>query len=306
MKVEVKQHIFDNFCEKNGYKVIECRSCGFWHVFPAPEAEDLEKYYQELYYQNIDKHGDMKDKNEDPDGYYRMKYSDKYTNLTRLLSEGDEKSILDLGAGFGDFLFFMKEKGWKVCGREPSAFCIEQSRHKDCNISIGGLEGIKSADFGNPSVITLNTVLEHYPYPEELLLDVKDSLMDDRTILHIEVPNDFSFLQESVGAVCNPEKYWVCPPEHLNYWTHESLVAFVTRLGFKVEHIESTFPLELLVLLGDDYISFPEKGRDIHLKRVAFEKKFDDAGNSDIKLQLFQRFAELGFGREVLIYLRKD
>ena len=148
--------------------------------------------------------------------------------------------------------------------------------------------------------------MEHYPYPEKLLLDIKDSLMDDRTILHIEVPNDFSLLQEVVGVVCDSEKYWVCPPEHLNYWTHKSLTDFVIRLGFKVEHIESTFPLELLALLGDDYISFPEKGRDMHLKRVTFEKKLYESGNSDMKLKLFRKFADMGLGREVLIYLRKN
>ena len=147
MKVEAQQHAFDNFCERDGYKIIECKNCGFWHVFPTLRAEELDQYYQELYYQNTDKHGDMKDKNEDPDGYYAIKYNDKYTNLTKLLSESDEKTILDLGAGFGDFLSFMKKKGWEVSGKEPSAFCVEQSRHKDCNISIGSLAGIKSLDF---------------------------------------------------------------------------------------------------------------------------------------------------------------
>ena len=305
MKTETRQHVFDNFCEQGGYKIIDCRDCGFWHVFPTPRPEELKKYYEEAYYQSNQEQGDMKDKNEDPDGYYEIKYHDKHLNLMRLLDSGAERSILDLGAGFGDFLAFMKKRGWKVNGREPSAFCVEQSKHKDCSISIGGVDDVWGLGLELHSVITLNTVLEHYPYPEDLLLSIRDHLMDDRTILHIEVPNDFSLPQDIVGVVCHPRKYWVCPPRHLNYWTHDNLTAFVKRLGFKVEHLESTFPLELLALLGDDYISDPEKGRGMHLKRVALEKKLFTTGNSDMKLRLFQKFAESGLGREILIYLRK-
>ena len=66
---------------QNGYDVIQCRECGFWHVHPTPSREELDRYYQSVYYQNASEHGDMKDKNLDPDGYYRLKYEDKYANM---------------------------------------------------------------------------------------------------------------------------------------------------------------------------------------------------------------------------------
>ncbi len=298
-------HSFKDSVKHNSFEVIDCLSCGFWHVYPIPDRETLDRYYQELYYQDSQQHGDMKDKNEDPDGYYRLKYADKLTNFERLLSVKDKKSILDLGAGFGDYLSFMKEQGWSVAGVEPSDYCLKTSRHQDCNIHLGSLEDLATLKLGRFSVITLNTVLEHYPYPEELLVYIRDHLMDEKTILHIEVPNDFSLMQEAMLAICNPRKYWVCPPGHLNYWTHENLMKFVTRLGFGVELCESTFPLELMALLGEDYVTYPERGRGMHLKRVELEKKFDQAGKKDLKLKIYQEFAKIGIGREILLYLRK-
>ena len=303
--IDTIQHEYVDSTIANNHKVIDCKTCGFWHVFPIPGKEELNRYYQEVYYQSGKEHGDMKDKNEDPDGYYRIKYFDKLANLNQLLSKNASKSILDLGAGFGDFLAFMKGQGWVVGGVEPAAECLRASRHKDCNVIHGNLEDLDKIKIGKYSVITLNTVLEHYPHPENLLVYIRENFMDEHTILHIEVPNDFSIMQEMVRSVCNPRRYWLCPLGHLNYWTHETLSKFVTRLGFKIEIMESTFPLEMMAVLGDDYITYPDKGRAIHMRRVEFEKKIYSEGKADLKRELYQKFAKIGIGREVLLYLRK-
>jgi 2-polyprenyl-3-methyl-5-hydroxy-6-metoxy-1,4-benzoquinol methylase len=300
-----REHMFDDSVTKDEYKIIDCKTCGFLHVYPVPDSDVLDAYYKKLYYQDGKEHGDMKDKNDDPDGYYRIKYFDKLKNLESLLPAKAPKSILDLGAGFGDYLEFMRQNDWQVQGLEPSGFCIETSRHKKCNMVLGRLEDLDKLNLKKSSVITLNTVLEHYSDPQGLLLSIKDKLMDKDTILHIEVPNDFSFLQKAYNAAFNQKKYWLCPLGHLNYWTHESLIKFVTKLGFKVEICESTFPLELMAMLGDDYITDPEKGRGMHLKRVALEKKFFETGNTQLKLELYKSFAKIGIGREILLYLKK-
>lgn len=302
---EKAKHLYKDFIDKDGFKIINCQKCGFWHVYPTPDSETLDRYYQQLYYQSNKEHGDMKDKNEDPDGYYRVKYTDKLRNLERLLPADAEKSILDMGAGYGDFLAFMKENGWSTEGIETSAYCLQNRKWKDCNIIQASLEDIEKIKLSRCSVVTLNTVLEHYPYPEGLLNSIKGKLMDSNTVLHIEVPNDFSLLQEMVSVVCDTKEYWLHPPGHLNYWTHEALSKFVNRLGFKIEIAESTFPLEIMAILGDDYITHPEKGRGIHMRRAELEKRLYNAGNIDLKQKLYQAFARIGIGREILLYLKK-
>jgi N,N'-diacetyllegionaminate synthase len=298
-------HLATETIHQNGSDVIDCVSCGFWHVYPIPSKDELNKYYESIYFQNPQEHGDMKDKNLDPDGYYRLKYEDKLRNIEDLIQPTTPKVICDIGAGYGEYLEFMKGHGWTTYGVEPSPHCLESGRGASCGITLGDFDKLASLRLPQASVITINTVLEHVPYPEDLLVTVRDHMMTNDTLLHIEVPNDFSLLQECVNAACNPRKYWLCPIGHLNYWNFASFKNFVKRLGFQIERMEATFPLELLALTGDDYISDPSKGRGMHMKRVTMEKNFSAANNAHLKRQLFQDFASVGMGREIVAYLRK-
>jgi len=122
--------------------------------------------------------------------------------------------------------------------------------------------------------------------------------------LNIHVPNDFSLLQQLLNDTVLKENsanqnYWLHPPEHLNYWTHQSLKQFLTTLGYEILYITSTFPLELFPLMGEDYISNPEIGRQMHLKRVRLEKWLYEVNSNDFKDALYEAFAQLGIGREI-------
>ena len=70
----------------------------------------------------------MTDKLRDPDGFYKIQYEDKLRRINKLLPAGSPLRVLDLGAGYGDYLRFMKEKGWETWGIEPSA--------RACNASV--------------------------------------------------------------------------------------------------------------------------------------------------------------------------
>jgi len=119
-KLGGKRHQAIKKVTQNGYDVVLCEPCGYWHVYPMPDRETLDRYYQGIYFQNPTEHGDMKDKNTDPDGYYRLKYMDKLINFEALMLPRMPKTILDIGAGYGEFLEFMKDHGWTVYGVEPA------------------------------------------------------------------------------------------------------------------------------------------------------------------------------------------
>jgi hypothetical protein len=93
--------------------------------------------------------------------------------------------------------------------------------------------------------------------------------------------------------------YWLAPPEHLNYWNSASLKTFLHKAGFSVKNMISDFPMEVFMLLGDDYITCPESGRALHLKRVAFERNFGNAGKNDVKLKLYEALAGCGLVRMI-------
>lgn len=51
------------------------------------------------------------------------------------------------------------------------------------------------------------------------------------------------------------------PPEHINYFNFESITRLLERNGFSIIEITSTFPLELFLLMGDNYIGNNEIGK---------------------------------------------
>jgi SAM-dependent methyltransferase len=303
--VSVK-HSFTESITRNDYPVIKCRSCGFWHVHPMPGKEELNKFYESSYYETMEDRTQT-DRLEDPDGFYTIQYEDTFRYLDKAVPPKMPKTILDIGAGYGDFLRFMKKKGWETRGIEPSKMACELIKdRKALDVRQAGIDNLMAAGFGRSTVVALNNVLEHLPEPEKVLAQVKKNLLSPKGVLLIFVPNEFNVLQDLLNKTAlknNPAKqnYWLLPPEHLNYWTMDSLKKFLNRCGFKTLYATVDFPMELFSLMGEDYVSFPEKGRGAHLKRVQLEKYIEEAGAHNFKNKLFEAFAKAGMGRTLQI-----
>lgn len=77
---------------------------------------------------------------------------------------GNSGDILDIGCGRGDFLNFMRERGWRVQGIEihPGLVDICESRGITCQIGELGTLSFPENFF---DAITFRDVLEHIPTP---------------------------------------------------------------------------------------------------------------------------------------------
>ncbi len=93
--------------------------------------------------------------------------------------------------------------------------------------------------------------------------------------------------------------------DHINYFDFSTISDVLTRIGFKIILKESTFPLELFLLMGYDYIKNPKIGKKKHLERIQFEKNFENRNARKVKRTLYQKFAEIGIGRTAIIYAKK-
>ena len=305
------KHEYSESVEHNNYTIINCKSCGYWHVYPIPSEEELNTYYENKYYNTLLKEDNrsMTDKKDDPDGFYTIYYEDKLRHINNILPKELSKTIMDIGAGYGDFLSFMKKNGWIVQGIEPSEEAHDCSKNDDLNIRCGPFEEILEMGFQKSSVVAFNNVLEHLREPEKVLMDVKEHLLAQDGILSIAIPNDFNIFQDMQMKTTlkdNIEKQhnWLCPLDHLNYWSHETIKNFLHKMGFEILFITSTFPIDIFPLMGDDYINHPEIGRDTHLKQVRFEKVLKETGRYDFKDELYSSFAKLGIGRLILVYAK--
>jgi len=68
--------------------------------------------------------------------------------------------------------------------------------------------------------------------------------------------------------------YWIALPDHINYFNRKSLETLLKNTGWKVLHGESSFPMEMFLLMGDDYIENPPVGKSSFQKVVQMEESF--------------------------------
>ena len=147
--------------------------------------------------------------------------------------------------------------------------------------------------------------LEHLAAPDQVIETVHDQLLNPGGIVIIDVPNEFNTFQVAGQHLHNLAEWWVCPPNHLNYFSHKSLQALVEDKHLTVRFLSSSFPLELFLLFGTNYVTDPKTGRRCHEQRMAFEENLRKSGNPEILHSFYQAMANLGLGRQVLLYAQK-
>ena len=140
-------------------------------------------------------------------------------------------------------------------------------------------------------------MLEHVPNPKEIIEELKIHLSPGG-VLAIQVPNDFSQLQEIVKTKAMGHEYWVSAPDHINYFNFDSLTILLEQCGMQVVYQMATFPMEWFVLLGDNYILNPEFGAGCHNKRIGFDLSLP----TDARREFYTKLAELGWGRHCVVF----
>jgi len=304
-KIEVKEwmgHEGEVLASDNGFDVIDCRQCGFKHLIHIPTVDELERVYKHDYYEE-EKPLYLERYLEDID-WWNATYTQRYEIFERHLPE-HRRDILDIGSGPGYFLLNGKKRGWSVRGIEPSIKAFEHSCSLGLEVEHGFFLEQTAKDLGTFDVVNLGLVLEHIPDPAGMLRLINHQLNDDG-IVCIIVPNDFNPFQLLLRDHLDFEPWWVAPPHHINYFNFKSLAGLLEKCGFSVVHQESTFPIDLFLLMGDNYIENDEVGRECHSKRMNFERSARSDGSGDLLERLYSDFAKQGIGREVVLYARKD
>ena len=284
----------------NDFTVIDCDACRFKHIVPIPTPAELEHVYGHEYYATekplyIQRH--LEDRE-----WLNLVYAERYELFERLLGPA-QRTLLDVGSGPGMFLLHGVERGgWTVGGLEPSSQAAAHSRGAGLDVTQAFLDATTAAALGRFDVVHLNEVLEHVPDPRDLLR-VIDGLLNPGGLVALMVPNDYSPFQAALRAG-GFDPWWVAPPHHVNYFDVPSIQRLLAE-RFEVVSVETTFPIDLFLLMGDNYVGDDALGRACHAKRKAFELAIARAGMTPLKQELYRRLASLGIGRDVFIAARK-
>jgi hypothetical protein len=80
-------------------------------------------------------------------------------------------------------------------------------------------------------LIVCSNVLEHIPYPRQLLIEIK-AIMTKSTLLYIEVPHE-NLIKEFANhtELLNKKRHW---HEHINFFSEDSLKALISILGLSL------------------------------------------------------------------------
>lgn len=286
------------------YTVVDCEGCGFAHVLPLPTAEEAASLYRAGYYEN--QKPNYFAHQEADRAWWELVYAERYAWFEVWL-EDHRRKILDVGSGPGLFLHTGQQRGWEGHGFEPSTVAAAYSRvHYGLRyIFEGPFDDVAAANstYGY-DVVNLSEVLEHLPDPKAALERVA-SVLSPGGLVCIVVPNDYNLLQLALVNAGRQEAWWVAPPHHLNYFTVPTLYALLRRCGFGVADVSATFPLEMFLLMGQNYVGNDTVGREIHSMRKQLEMNMETLGLGDVKRELYRLMARRGIGRDIVMLGRK-
>ena len=223
MDISNKNHFLtvqDHSVSKETFDLYHDTNLDMLVTSPQPSLENLGRYYEsEDYISHTDNKRSLFEK-----AYHFVKGIALKNKIQLINREQITKgSILDIGAGTGDFLSVAKNDGWNTTGIEPS------ERAKAIAIGKGISFVSNTTDLADSSfdVITMWHVLEHVPDLDFQIKELKRLLKPTGTLV-IAVPNFKSFDAKHYGA------FWAAYDVPIHFW-HFSKNAI--KLLFEKEEI---------------------------------------------------------------------
>ena len=211
-------------------------------TYAQPKLDELDSYYEsEDYISHTDSKATLVDKI-----YQSVKRIMLNKKLEIVSSFNQNKgSLLDVGAGTGDFLNAAKNDGWSISGVEPNSKARSLANQKKILL----VEDINQLPTQKYDVITLWHVLEHVPNLFEYIETLK-SLLKENGILIIAVPN-----YKSYDATYYKE-FWAAydVPRHLWHFSSKGIKKLFAQFNFKLENtLPMTYDAYYVSLLSEKY-----------------------------------------------------
>jgi 2-polyprenyl-3-methyl-5-hydroxy-6-metoxy-1,4-benzoquinol methylase len=159
----------------------ECMKCGHVQQVNMPSPEELATYYSHHYRSDYKAVHVPKKKHVHRAGRVAL----ERLQMLQKFQEG-RRSLLDVGAGGGEFVYLASRLGWDATGIEPNLGYSEFARNEyGVEVATGSLddEAHRRVD-----VVTMFHVLEHMPDPQASVQRVYERLTP-QGLFFVEVPN---------------------------------------------------------------------------------------------------------------------
>lgn len=216
-------------------------------TFPQPKAELLSEYYKsEDYISHTDTQRNLLEK------VYQLIRRISIKRKMELINsfKSEEKTLLDIGCGTGDFLKTAQKHNWEIIGIEPNERARQIANSKTQN-AVYSAEHLKSLKENSFDVITLWHVLEHLPNLEKHTALFKHLLKPNGTLV-VAVPNFKSYDAEYYKNI------WAAydVPRHLWHFSESAIERLFEKQKMRLEKtLPMIFDAYYVSLLSEKYKS---------------------------------------------------
>lgn len=209
----------------NGCDILQCSNCGLGRT--EASGFDPAAYYTEDYFSGRRADGYADYLGAEP--VLRREFARSVDFVRKFCRNG---RLLELGCAYG---FFLMEaaRHFDVTGIELAAEAAEHGRRAGLKVVQGTADEARLRQLGPVDVIVLFDVIEHLPEPRETLALCRRQL-NPGGIMVITTGDFGSLLARLTGAK------WrlMTPPQHLWFFTQESMRRLASGLGLAVEHVD--------------------------------------------------------------------
>lgn len=150
------------------------------------------------------------------------------------------KRIFDLGCGNGAVANWLSQKGFEVCGVDPSESGIAEANkaYPNLNLKVGSAYDPLSSTFGQfPLVVSLE-VVEHVYAPRDYAKCVKDLLVPGGTAF-ISTPYHGYLKNLALAATGKLDQHFTALWDHghIKFWSRKSITSLFNETGLEVTKI---------------------------------------------------------------------
>ncbi|RNC88153.1 MAG: class I SAM-dependent methyltransferase [Winogradskyella sp.] len=197
----------DYSVSKETFELIFNNEKDILETIPRPKKEDLSNYYKsEDYISHTDSRRNLLEV-----VYHIIRKKALKNKLSLIASfQQQEKNLLDVGCGTGDFLETALNANWNVVGVEPNQGARDIANSKTNN-KVYDVESLPNLEPNSFDVITLWHVLEHLPNLDDHISVFKKLLKPNGKIV-VAVPNyksyDAAYYKSFWAAYDVPRHLW--------------------------------------------------------------------------------------------------
>lgn len=289
----------------NAVRLIADPEFGYPRLESIPSPEEVVSYYRESYYSPenatyAERSLEVLEEDEERE-HNRFRFDIIAMVAKRVLGNLVGKHYCDVGCGYGESLLYFMKEGMYARGCELSSEATRTANARGCEVVCGDVDRLAEAE-RRFDLLTLFNVLEHVREPAQLLRVVREKILSPSGLLAIEVPNEFNAFQMAANAEYRLNRWWVAPPDHINYFSASSLERLLDACGYQVIDSIASFPMELFLLMGDVYVGDATIGKECHRKRVRFEATMRRQGRVGALLDFYRGLARLNLGRQITLF----